>query len=156
MSIRLPSDSFAHTLSQGDLTATFLPGRGMLGASFCHRGEEILRRVDDLGVAAQKGSSAGIPLLHPWANRLAGFRYDAAGRQVALDRSSPLLHLDEQGLPIHGVPWSQLAWNVIDKGTDRLVAELDWSHGNLLAIFPFRHHLQMTAPQARQSGYSYG
>src|SRR5262249_1173524 len=44
MSNKLPSDSFAHTLATGDLTALFLPGRGMLGASFRHRGEEILRR----------------------------------------------------------------------------------------------------------------
>jgi aldose 1-epimerase len=123
----------------------------MLGASLRHRGDEILRRVDDLVVAAQKGSTAGIPLLHPWANRLAGFHYDAAGRHIELDRSSPLLHLDEHGLAIHGVPWSQLAWNVIDATTDRLVAELEWSRDDLLAIFPFRHQLQMTATLAPDS-----
>ena len=69
MSTNLPSDSFACTLATGDLTAVFLPGRGMLGVSFRHRGAELLRRVDDLEVAAQKGRTAGIPLLHPWANR---------------------------------------------------------------------------------------
>ena len=148
MSSNLPSDSFACTLAKGDLTAVFLPGRGMLGASFRHRGEEILRRVDDLEVAAQKGSTAGIPLLHPWANRLAGFHYQAAGRRVELDRSSPLLHLDDHGLPIHGVPWSLLAWAMIKAGSDRLVARLDWSRSDLLAIFPFRHRLEMTATLA--------
>jgi galactose mutarotase-like enzyme len=120
----------------------------MLGASFRQRGTEILRRVDDLEVAAQKGSTAGIPLLHPWANRLAGFEYRAAGRRVELDRSSPLLHLDDQGLPMHGVPWSLLAWDVIRAGSDRLVARLDWSRSDLLAIFPFRHRLEMTATLA--------
>jgi aldose 1-epimerase len=120
----------------------------MLGASFRHHGEEILRRVDDLGVAAEKGSTAGIPLLHPWANRLAGFQYRAAGRRVELDRSSPLLHLDEQGLPMHGVPWSRLAWDVIKAGSECLVARLDWSRSDLLAIFPFRHRLEMTVTLA--------
>jgi aldose 1-epimerase len=120
----------------------------MLGASFRHRGAEILRRVDDLEVAARKGSTAGIPLLHPWANRLAGFQYRAAGRRVELDRSSPLLHLDEQGLPMHGVPWSLLVWDVINAGSDRLVARLDWSRSDLLAVFPFRHRLEMTATLA--------
>jgi aldose 1-epimerase len=148
MSINFPSDSFACTLAAGDLTAIFLPGRGMLGASFRHRGAEILRRVDDLKVAAQKGSTAGIPLLHPWANRLAGFQYRAAGRRVELDQSSPLLHLDDQGLPMHGVPWSLLAWDVIQAGSDRLVARLDWSRSDLLAVFPFRHRLEMTATLA--------
>ena len=148
MSTKLPSDSFAHTLATGDLTALFLPGRGMLGASFRHRGKEILRRVDDLLVAAQKGSTAGIPLLHPWANRLAGFQYRAAGRKVELDRSSPLLHLDDQGLPMHGVPWALLAWEVLDAGPDHLLARLDWSRSDLLAVFPFRHRLEMKATLA--------
>src|SRR6516165_11008368 len=136
MTTKLPSDSFAYTLATGDVTAVFLPGRGMLGASFRHGGAEILRRVDDLEVAAQKGSTAGIPLLHPWANRLAGFHYQAAGRRVELDRSSPLLHFDDQGLPMHGVPWSLLVWDVIKAGSDRLVASLDWSRPDLLAVFP--------------------
>jgi hypothetical protein len=65
-------DPSAVTLVAGDLEAVFLPGYGMLGASLRHRHIEILRRVQDLEVAAAKGSTAGIPLLHPWANRLAG------------------------------------------------------------------------------------
>src|SRR5258705_7956251 len=98
----------ARTIAAGELEAVFLPGHGMLGASLRHRNMEILRRIEDLQAAAAKGSTAGIPLLHPWANRLAGFHYGAAGREVNLDPSSPLLHLDEHGLPMHGVPWSLL------------------------------------------------
>jgi aldose 1-epimerase len=133
----------ALSLAAGNLTAAFLPGRGMLGASLRHRGEEILRRVDDLEQAAAKGSTAGIPLLHPWANRLAGPRYRAAGREVVLDPRSPLLHLDEHGLPIHGTPWARLVWQVTGTAPDRLTARLDWSHPDLLAVFPFRHLLGM-------------
>ena len=102
----------ARRLSAGDLEAVFLPDRGMLGASLCWRGVELLRRIDDLEAAAAKGSTTGIPLLHPWANRLEGLRYRAAGRQVVLDPASPLLHFDDHGLPIHGVPWTKLAWEV--------------------------------------------
>src|SRR5215470_15699035 len=144
-----PADPLKHpaarTLAAGDLEATFLPGHGMLGASLRHRGVELLRRVEDLGAAAARGSTAGIPLLHPWANRLASPRYRAAGREVMLDPSSPLLHLDEHGLPMHGVPWSRLAWEVTNATPDRLTAHLGWTHSSLLAIFPFPHRLEITA-----------
>src|SRR5262245_46381654 len=108
----------------------------MLGASFRHRSVELLRRVEDLPGAAAKGSTAGIPFLHPWANRLAGSRYCTAGREVVLDLSSPLLHLDANGLAIHGVPWSMLAWDIIEAGKQTLKARLEWSRPELLPIFP--------------------
>jgi aldose 1-epimerase len=138
-------DPSAVTLVAGDLEAVFLPGYGMLGASLRHRHVEILRRVQDLEVAAAKGSTAGIPLLHPWANRLAGPRYRTAGREVVLDPSSPLLHFDEHGLPMHGVPWSLLAWELTEARQDRLEARLEWSRRDLLAVFPFRHRLELVA-----------
>jgi aldose 1-epimerase len=132
-------------LAAGDLEAVFLPERGMLGASLQYRGIEMLRRVDDLAGSAAKGSTAGIPLLHPWANRLAGCRYRAVGKDVVLDPSSPLLHLDGHGLPMHGVPWSRVAWEVSDATPRRLAAFLDWTHPEWLAIFPFPHRLEITA-----------
>lgn len=135
----------ARTLVAGDLEAVFLPEQGMLGASLRHRGAQILGRLEDLETAAAKGSTAGIPFLHPWANRLAGYRYHAAGREVELDPSSKLLHLDDHGLPMHGVPWSQLSWDVIEAEPDRLVARFDWTRSELLAVFPFPHRLEMTA-----------
>jgi galactose mutarotase-like enzyme len=138
-----PGGGFARTLSAGDLEAVFLPGRGMLGASLLHRGAEILRRVEDLDASAAKGSTAGIPLLHPWANRLAGLSYRAAGREVTLEPSSPILHFDNRGLPIHGVPWGRLTWVVVEADRGRLVARLDWSRADLLAVFPYPHSLEM-------------
>src|SRR5262252_2516425 len=97
-----------HTLVSDEIEAVFLPSRGMLCASLRHKGVEILRRIEDLEAAATRGSTAGIPLLHPWANRLAGLHYRASGQDVVLDPSSPLLHFDERGLPMHGVPWPLL------------------------------------------------
>lgn len=138
-------DPAARSVAAGDIEAVFLPARGMLCASLKRRGVELLRRVEDLEAAAAKGSTAGIPLLHPWANRLSGPRYTAAGRQVDLDLSSPLLHLDGLGLPMHGVPWALLAWEVTESRQDFLAAKLEWNRSDLLAVFPFNHRLEMTA-----------
>jgi aldose 1-epimerase len=138
-------DPTARTLVAGDLEAGFLPGHGMLGASLRHRGVEMLGRVEDLEAASAKGSTAGIPFLHPWANRLAEPRYRVGGRQVELDLSSPLLHLDEHKLPMHGVPWSRLRWEVIEAGRDFVTARLEWSPRELLTIFPFRHRVELAA-----------
>jgi len=145
---RLLDDTSAHRLASGDLEAIFLPRHGMLGASLRHCGAEMLRQIDDLDQARARGSTAGIPLLHPWANRLAGLRYSAAGREVALDSKSSLLHLDANGLPIHGVPWSMLAWEVTAAARTRLAARLDWTREDLLAVFPFPHRLEMTVSLA--------
>jgi aldose 1-epimerase len=141
----LLNDPSAHTLVAGDLEAVFLPAHGMLGASLRHRGVEILRRVEDLEAAAARGSSAGIPLLYPWANRLAEPRYRVGDKEVVLDVSSPLLHLDEHGLPMHGVPWSLLSWVVTEARQDFIAAQLEWSSNDLLAVFPFRHRVELSA-----------
>ena len=68
-----------YKLTAGGLEAVFLPGRGMFDASLKHRGEELLRRLENLEAAAAKGSTAGMPLLYPWANRLAVPRCRASG-----------------------------------------------------------------------------
>lgn len=132
-----------HTLLAGSLRAVVWPQRGMLVASLRHREAELLRRVDDLEAAAAGGKTAGIPLLHPWANRLSGLKYRAAGRDVTLDGASPLLHFDDGGLPIHGVPWSRLAWETVEATPERLVARLPWASPQLMAIFPFPHRLEL-------------
>jgi aldose 1-epimerase len=136
-------ESSARTLVAGDLQAVFLPEHGMLGASLRHKGVEILRRVADLKAAAARGSSAGIPLLYPWANRLSEPRYRVQEQQVVLDRSSPLLHFDEHGLPMHGVPWPLLRWVESEARQDFMAAQLDWFSSDLLALFPFRHRVKL-------------
>jgi aldose 1-epimerase len=137
------SGASTYLLGAGEMRAEFWPGAGMLGASLKYRGVELLRRVEDLEAARVKGSTAGIPLLYPWANRLSGSQYRAAGLEVLLDSSSTLLHFDDHGLPMHGVPWGQLQWDVISSGADTLTARLDWVSEKLLAIFPFPHHVEM-------------
>jgi aldose 1-epimerase len=133
------------SLVAGDLRAIFWPRSGMLCASFCHRGVELLRRIDNLEAAKAKGNTAGIPLLYPWANRLDSLRYHAGGHDVVLDPSSPLLHFDDHGLPMHGVPWGKLAWEVVEVERDSILARLAWERPDLLAIFPYPHKLEMAA-----------
>lgn len=131
------------TIAFGDYEAIFLPEYGMLGASLKFKGVELLRQIQDLDAAAAKGSTAGIPFMHPWANRLDGLKYAAAEKQVTLDARSSLLHFDGNGLPIHGVPWSKLPWHVIAATTNLLRTALDWTSPDLLAVFPFPHRVEM-------------
>ena len=118
----------------------------MLGASLRHGGDELLGRTDNLERYASEGSTLGIPLLHPWANRLAAPGYEVAGRRVELDPASRLLHLDDNGLPIHGIVGAALPWTVVRQSAGpesaEVVAELDPRTPELLDVFPFRHRLE--------------
>jgi aldose 1-epimerase len=145
------SDSSPISLTAGDLRAVFWPDAGMLCASLRYRGEEQLRRIDDLESAKRKGSTAGVPFLYPWANRLASLHYRSAGRDVNLDPASPLLHFDDRGLPMHGVPWGQLHWEILETKPDSLLARLDWKRPELVALFPFPHRVQMAVNIASDS-----
>jgi galactose mutarotase-like enzyme len=129
-------------LHTGELEASFLPRLGMVCVSLRHRGEELLGRIDELERYVRHGSTLGIPVLHPWANRLSGLGYAAAGREVELPSASELLHYDARGQPIHGVPGARLAWEVVHADRDALTARLDWSKPALLAVFPYPHVLE--------------
>jgi galactose mutarotase-like enzyme len=100
-------------LRAGALEATVLPGTGMAVASLRHHGEELL---------AQPGTTLGIPFLHPWANRLDGWRHDA-----------PDVPRDEHGLQIHGV--RPRAWSVGSAQADAVTATLCFTS----PAFPFAH-----------------
>ena len=130
-----------------DLHATWVPGAGMLGASLIHHGRELLWRGRGVAAYAGRRRFMGIPFLHPWANRLGGLSYRAGGHDVVLDPASPLLLLDDVGLPIHGVLNATRRWAVREASAGaqaaRLVAELDYDGAALVAVFPFPHRLRM-------------
>lgn len=131
-----------------ELQATFLPALGMLGCSLRHRGEELLALPGGLARYAQHGSAMGIPLLHPWANRLGDWNYDVLGRNVTIDHASTLVHRDDGGLPIHGLLAASPHWTIAEVDADdegaRLRAELEFGdHPDLLAAFPFPHRLTL-------------
>jgi galactose mutarotase-like enzyme len=99
------------------LQATFVPGAGMLCSSLLHRGEELLAQNAGVEAYARDGKTMGIPLLYPWANRLAGFQYSLAGRSVHVPRDTSRVAVDQNGLPIHGVIGGRLGWELITEPT---------------------------------------
>jgi aldose 1-epimerase len=135
-----------------DLHATWVPEAGMLGASLVHHGEELLWQGAGPGGYANTRAFMGIPFLHPWANRLDRFGYRAGGLDVELDPASPLLLLDDNGLPIHGLLNATDLWTVREAAAGpasaRLLAGLEFEDPALLAAFPFPHRLTMTVELA--------
>ena len=124
--------------------ALFVPDANMVCHSFTHRGVELLHAGGGVAAYAQRGKTMGIPLLHPWANRLAQPAYAAAGKRVTLPSPDGRFAVDPNGLPIHGALPGLLRWELEDTGaTDRVSARLDWGDPALLALFPFVHELQL-------------
>jgi aldose 1-epimerase len=133
------------TIAAGDLEARFAPGANMVGCSLRHRGEELLGQRDGVEAYVARGKTFGIPLLHPWANRLGAWRYDVAGRTVDLD-GAPLVRADEHGLPIHGALPAGAGWRVVQTTREALWAELDWAaDAARMALFPFAHVVELRA-----------
>ena len=138
----------AVVLAAGELEVTFVPAAGMIGCSLRHRGEELLVQRGGLDAWRGTGKSFGLPLLHPWANRLRDWRYAAGGRAVEIDRSRGIVRADGNGLPIHGALAAAEDWDVVHADADadaaRLTATLDYGRrDDRLAVFPFPHCLTL-------------
>src|ERR1700737_161620 len=130
----------------GDLEAEFVPEAGMVCCSLRHRGAELLDQRSGVRAYAERGTTLGVPLLHPWANRLGGFEYRAAGKAVVLAPDREPLPVDPNGLPIHGVVPGRLRWRVErDREPDRVAARASWDAADLLRVFPFVHELRVEA-----------
>ena len=111
----------------------------MACTSLRHRGEELLGAVSVPSMPDVPWLS-GIPLLHPWANRLSGFGYTFDGSDVTL--SEPEIYLEEHGLPLHGLRAAVSGWEVVERSGRRLVAGREFAG---LAAFPFDHRLEVEA-----------
>ncbi len=127
-----------------------VPNAGMVGCSLGHRGEELLGQRGGLRTYVVERSTMGIPLLHPWANRLARKHFRTAGREVDLSAHPKLTSLDPNGLPIHGLLAAAGGWSV-EQHEDtpdgsRLAAKFDFgAHEELLTVFPFPHQIRIEA-----------
>jgi aldose 1-epimerase len=134
------------TLAAGDLAATFVPRLSLVGSSLKHRGEEILGTRAGLEAWAQRGKTMGIPLLHPWANRLSDWSYVVDGRRVELPRGSAQVRADEHGLPIHGLLHGETSWVVTEFTQTDVRAEYDFgADSRRMRLFPFAHVLTVHA-----------
>ena len=138
----------------GQLEACFVAHAGMPCCSLRHRGEQLLALNAGVEAYARLGKTMGVPLLYPWANRLAGFDYRVGGRSVSVPDDTDRVAQDDNGLPIHGLIAGQMTWQVEhpaagDAGS--LAATLVWdeSQPRLFEVFPFRHDLSF---KARLSG----
>lgn len=130
------------------LTAAFVPSAGMIGISLADGGEELLGQRRGLAAYVEAGKTMGIPFLHPWANRLSGNTYTAAGTTVVLSPAAPGVRLDPNGLPIHGLLAAAPGWTT-EPPLDPEAGELSEIVGlfdlaarpDLLASFPFPHEV---------------
>ncbi len=92
----------------------------------------------------------GVPILHPWANRLGASRFSLAGAEVDLGLASPQPSHDSAGLPIHGLLSAATGWKLLthEATTDggEVTATFDFAaHPGLIAAFPFPHEIWMRA-----------
>jgi galactose mutarotase-like enzyme len=135
----------AHRLHAGELEAVFVPSVGMIGASLRHRGEELLGQRAGLDAYATRGKTMGIPLLHPWANRLSADEYEVDGIRVTIPAEAPHLRREENGLPIHGLLAANPHWRVEHADDQNLEATFDYPGRDetLRALFPFAHELRV-------------
>jgi aldose 1-epimerase len=138
--------------SAGGLEATFVPGAGMVGCSLRDRGTELLGRRGGLPAYVAERKTFGIPLLYPWANRIATSRFRLAGRDVIIDPAATPVRLDA-GLPIHGLLAAVAGWTVerheATSDGARLDARFDFgADPALAAAFPFPHVLRIAATVA--------
>lgn len=134
------------TSPDGETEAEFAPEANMVCCSLRHRGDQLLDPSHGLEAYALSGKTMGIPLLYPWANRLASRGYTAAGTAVVLPEPDGRYGLDPNGLPIHGALPGELRWTVsVGSPADRIVGRLDWRSPELLELFPFEHELEMAA-----------
>lgn len=135
-------------VSPEGLVASYAPRAGMVCFSLHSGDAELLGQRKGLANYAKSGGTMGIPLLHPWANRLSRMGYRLGDVEVEIPADSPLIHDDGQGLPIHGLLGGFDGWQVEDCSADadaaRLTARIDFgTHGDLMALFPFAHELRM-------------
>ena len=132
-------------LDSGDgLSATFVPGAGMVCVSLDFEGRPYLAQRGGLGQYVESGSTMGIPILYPWANRLARDSWKFGSVPARIDPGAYRVKRDANGLAIHGTLAASPFWKVGDAsaGGDltsaRVKATLEFGeHPELLATFPF-------------------
>src|SRR5450432_2862812 len=96
----------------GTVQADFVPDANMVCRSLMHRGVELLDAGHGVPAYAERGKTMGIPLLHPWANRLARPSYSVGETTVRLPSAEGHYATDPNGLPIHGAFPGHLRWSV--------------------------------------------
>ncbi len=132
------------------LRAAFAPGANLVLHSLKRAGRELLATKDGLRAYRELGSTMGVPLLYPWANRLSRSTFVVDGAEVSLPHDVPLFASDHNGLPIHGALPGLMEWDVVaataDEDSARLQARLEWEPVHeAYPLFPFAHRVEYEA-----------
>ena len=132
--------------SPSGLVAAFVPKAGMVGTSLTIDAVELLGRRGGLADYVEHAKTFGIPLLAPWANRLAHPAQSAAGKNWQVPPGAPGVHPDEFGQAIHGLLAGSDAWVVDDSnasdGQAYMSASLVFADSlDVFDSFPFTHTL---------------
>ena len=137
--------------SSAGLEARYVPGAGLVCSSLRHDGDELLGQRGGIRDYAERGATMGIPILHPWANRLDGPGFRAGGLEVTFPPDAEAVRLDgATGLPIHGLVSGWPTWEVVSHGADEKAAHLEavLEADRLPAVsglFPFPHRVRVRA-----------
>lgn len=136
--------------SGSGLSATFVPEAGMIVASLAFEGEEFLDQREGLDRYVESASTMGIPILYPWANRLARDSWKFGPQPARIDPGAYRVKRDENGLAIHGTLAASSFWKVSkaraedDLSSASVKATLEFgAHPELLQTFPFPHRLEL-------------
>lgn len=136
--------------SGGGLTATLVPGAGMVAVSLVFDGEEHFDQRNGIDEYVEHASTMGLPILYPWANRLARDSWKFDGQPVMIETDAYRVKRDENGYPIHGTLAASPLWEVEEAQTDEDLASASvratlefGEHPQLLATFPFPHRLEL-------------
>ncbi|WP_072383953.1 aldose 1-epimerase [Novosphingobium sp. NDB2Meth1] len=98
-------------IAAGDYRLVVAPERGGSILSFTWRGEPVMREAEGPGIL-----DVGCFLMVPFANRIAGGRFDWNGRAMAIP---PNFGDEDAYNPIHGYGWLT-GWDVLQSGEDWL------------------------------------
>lgn len=113
----------------------------MVCRSLTADGVELLGLRAGFDAYVERGKTMGIPLLHPWANRLSAYGFG----EVEIDEDAPGVQVDDEGLhPIHGLVHGRGDFEVIAADETSLRARLDFgAHTEWLRSFPYPHTLEV-------------
>ncbi len=112
----------------------------MLGISLKHHGRELIALPHTVEAYAD-GKLTGIPLMHPWANRLRSHQYTASGQTIEVPTTVPT---DNNGLPMHGMMHGK-PFTTVSRSSDALATTFAFTEAAHLAQFPFPHRIDIGA-----------
>lgn len=157
----------AVTLTAGEASFTFVPELSVLGVSLVWRGHAVVAPHRPLGDYVTSGHTLGVPLLHPWANRLGADQVEMTdpinGRSSVVDVRAaalvPPVGRDAAGLALHGTMAARRGWTVqsVDTGHGYAAATSSYdvaADQSQMACFPFPHRLAVTHHLSAEGGHA--